>query len=506
MRWRVNRLLAGLLSAGGVYAPSAPVAPGLDSLEPYRVGVSNVFANVPWGPTTWLENGLTYSQQVTFYAPANEVPVPAGGRPVICRYHAASSAYDIPPGSGLDTELVVKANAKGMIVVAVSAGHPSLSSTPENFRDREFSKAVQFIRSYSGPLQMNVDRFHVFSQSRGSNSLNDLLLDDLQDLNGPTWASRQKSGGFGLMRMINPQCYHRSLSAATEFLATQADIDAMLAAYPQDTRQRNAVDLLATAPIGRIPKIQMHYDTAFQVGKVSWDVMRAQENGGVTHYAKQGEKIREAMIARGLGNSVNLADQSDGFANIAGDFIDTIELVDQGLSLPEAATILLARRRDHSVFYLRDPASGVTTNSDGSGGAPALGGVVGGVVDGSYGIPNRSAVPPLGRGAGQNTTANKPKYTQVSAGKFGLTFDSTDKLICQIPNSGTPDVAIWTTDSFSKVALNKTASAVTWSAGDGKIQVLAVVSATEISHADLKYYSSLASEISGNLGLFELTN
>lgn len=460
--------------------------PTLASIEAYRTSATTWKA-VPWGGVTWVESGITYSQVVDIYKPAVTIP----NAPFIVRCHAASSEYDIAPGSSMDISLVQKASAAGIWVFALSARHPYLSSTPTNFYDEDFGRGVQFIRSLAPALGFDPAKFYAYTQSRGSGMMIQALLPDLADPNASTYAGQQSSRGLKLCWSINPQSRSRSLLAGQKFLTDQTQINLLLAAYPDDTRQRDAAALVLTADEAAVPLFVAQYDTPYQADKVTYAVMQA--NGGVTHYPNQGKDYREAYVARGMRDRIVVTDQATGFANVTEDFVPVIQAIEAGLSLPWAVAIARAARLGHSLLAIPQSLQGIAVNSDGTGGVPAVGAGIGGIADKSQGIANTSLV----GGAGQQGVNKKPKLAAIGA-NYGALFDSTDQLVCFKANSGAVGCLVgWTTAGmFTAVAAQDSAS-VTWSAGDTNTQTLAVVGGAPLSVVDRRIYSSLASHIAG---------
>jgi hypothetical protein len=323
--------------------------------------------------------------------------------------------------------------------------------------------------------------------------INDLLQADLANPVGTTYAERQSSRGVRLVYAANPQAWHDSADEAPEYLATQADINAALAAYPPDSRQRNAVQQIATADLASIPNLVALYDATFQPGKVSWAQMQAA--GGVLHYPNQGLSYRAAYAARGLASKCVVSDQSGtGIATIFGAFIKTVQGLEAGLSLPWAMSIAYAAANSQSLIAIPQSLVGVSINSDGTGGTPAVGGNVGGISDKSQGIANTSTT----NGAGQILAANKPKLAQVGANYGALFVDGTDTLICQRANSGAAGCLVaWHTTGKTTTVSNQTTSQVVWTVGTGNTQVVAVVGAAPVLPLGVRVHSHLASELAG---------
>ena len=464
----------------------APTAPTLDSIEAYRTS-STTWKAVPWGNVTWTENSYTYSQVVDIYKPATTI----ANAPFIVRCHPAGSPYDIDPGSGLDTSLLQKASAAGIWVFVLSARHPKLSSTPTNFYDEDFGRGVQFIRSLHVALGFDPAKFYAYTQSRGSAMMIQALLPDLASPSAPTYAGRMSSRGPKLIWSINPQAYNRSQTMATEYLVNQTEINLALAAYPDDTRQRDAGTMVLTADADAIPLFVAQYDATYQASKVTYAAMQAA--GGVLHYPNQGLTYRTSYAARGLSHRIVVTDQSAGLANITDDFVPVIQAIEAGLSLPWAIAIARAKRLSHSLIAIPPSLIGVSVNADGTGGTPAVGAALGGIANKADGIDSTS---PTG-GAGQITSTKKPKLTAVTGG-YGALFDDTDQLICQKTNSNTAGcLAAWTTTAMTTAVANQTTAQVVWTVGTNNTQTLAVVGASPLAVADRRIYSSLAGEIAG---------
>ena len=481
-----------LLLAGSAGEPQ-PLT--LADLEQYRTAygaTGSKWTGVPWGPVTWTENGKTYSQVVDIYADF-AVSAPVGGRLWCARAHASGGDYFIDPGAALETSTIAPALAAGMVYFCVAARHPVLSSTATEFYDRDFGRAIQFIQSLAPAFGLNQAKGHFLTQSRGSGVINDLLQADLINPSGATYAERQTSRGVRLVYAANPQGWHDSADEAPEYLATQADIDAALAAYPPDSRQRNAVQQLATADLAAIPNLVALYDATFQTGKVSWAQMQAA--GGVLHYPNQGLSYRTAYEGRGLRDKCVVTDQSGtGIGTIFGDFVATIQGLEAGLTLPQAVAIARAARKGHSLIYIPPSLAGVNSAMDGSGTTPVVGGNIGGITDKGPGIGNTNTA----NGAGQGTNANKPKLAAIGSQYGALFSDSTDLLACQRANTGAAGCFVaWTTSAMTTTVSNQTTSQVAWTVGAGNTQTLAIVGGAPLDAADRRIYVNLASQVAG---------
>jgi hypothetical protein len=463
-----------------------PQAPGLDSIEAYRTSATTWKA-VPWGDVTWVENSITYSQVVDVYKPA----VTIANAPFIVRCHAASSPYDIEPGSGMDTEIVQKASAAGIWVFALSARHPALSSTPTQFFDEDYGRGLQFIRSLAPALGFDASKCYLFSQSRGSGMLIQNLLPDLANPTAPTYAGRQSSRGIKMAWSINPQSHNRSLSAGQKFLIDQTQINLLLNGYPDDARQRNAAELVLTADESAIPLFVAQYDAAFQADKVTFSVLQA--NGGVTHYPNMGLAYRESYVARGLRDRIVVTDLSDGFSNVAADFVPAIQALEAGLPLAWAVAIARSARLGHSLIAIPQSLAGISVEPNGTGGTPALGAAIGGISDKSQGISNISTT----GGAGQNQVTRRPKLQALGA-NYGALFDDTDRLVCLKANNGAAGcLAAWSTTAMSTAVVSQDTTSINWTVGNGNTQTVAVIGAAPLAVADRRIYSSLATLIAG---------
>lgn len=488
--------LKALMAGGGFTVPD-PVPLTLADIEPYRTSATT-WKGVPWGPVTWVEGSKTYSQVIDIYMPSTAAPV--GGRMWAARAHAATADYDIVDGSALYQAFVQACINNNIVAFAISARHPVLSSTPTEFHDRDFGRCIQFIKALATALEINGEKGHFLTQSRGSGVINDLLQPDLQNPAGATFAERQSSRGVRLVYAANPQAWHDSADEAPEYLSTQADIDAALAEYPPDSRQRNAVDLIGTADLAAIPNLVALYDATFQASKVSWAQMQAA--GGVLHYPNQGLSYRTAYAGRGLSAKCVVTDQSGtGIAALFSDFVPTILGLEAGLTLAQALSVARSARQSHSLIYIPPSLAGATVNSDGLGGTSVVGGNVGGISDKSQGISSTATA----NGAGQVIAANKPKLAQIGS-QYGLLFsDATDALICQRANTGAAGCfAAWTTTALTTTPTNQTTNQIAWSVGSGNTQTLAVIGAVPLTKADRTLYSHLASEVAG-ADLFTVT-
>ena len=468
-----------------------PTAPTLASLEQYRTSATTWKA-VPWGNVTWTENGIVYSQVVDIYCDLT-IPAPSGGRLWAARAHASGGTYDIAPGAALESNFILPCVAAGMAVFCVSARHPVLSSTPTEFFDRDFGRAIQFINSLDVAFEVNPTKGHFLTQSRGSGVINDLLLPDLANPTASTYAGRKSSRGVRLVYANNPQGWHNSADEAPVYLATQSDIDAALAAYPPDSRQRNAVQQIATADLAAIPMLVAQYDATYQSGLVSWAQMQAA--GGVLHYPNQGLSYKQAYAARGITQKCVVTDQSgSGIGTLFGPFLKVVQGIEAGLDLPWAVSIAFTNHRSQSLIAIPQDRSGTSVALDGSGGIPAVGAGIGGISDKSQGIANTSTA----NGAGQGTNANKPKLAQIGANYGALFADSTDVLACQRTNTGAAGcLAAWSTTALVTTPSNQTTNQVAWSVGAGNTQTVAIIGAAPLTTADRRIHAHLASLIAG---------
>ena len=470
------------------------MAPDISTIEPYRVGSTNVFKAVPWGPITWTENSFTYSQVVDIYVPSI---TPTG--PFIVRHHAAASPYDITAGSTLDTNVIQAALAKGYVVFVCAARHPKLSSTPTEFYDEDYGRCLQFARSLHAALGFDPAKGYAFTQSRGSGMMIQQLLPDLINPSASTYAGRMSSRGLKMIYSINPQAYNRSLTMATEFLTDSTQISLALADYPDDNRQRDAGTMILTADASAIPMFVAKYDATWQAAKVTYAAMQAA--GGVLHYPNQGLKYRTSYATRGMLDKIIVTDQDAGLDNISADFVPVIAGIEAGLTLAQAMAVARSARLGHSLIYIPPTLAGVSINSDGSGGTPAVGGVIGGISSKAPGLTNTS----LTGGAGQPATNHKPKLAALGLQYGALFSDSTDLLVCQKTNNNTAGCLVaWSTTAMSTAVSNQTASQVVWTVGSGNTQTLAIVGAAPLSRADRFTYGALAREVAG-ADLFSVT-
>lgn len=470
-------------------------APGIETIEQYRVGSTNVFKAVPWGSVTWTEGSYTYSQVVDIYVPSI---APTG--PFIVRHHAASSPYDIAAGSGLDTTVIQAALAKGYVVFVCAARHPKLSSTPTEFYDEDYGRSLQFIRSLHAALGFNPSKGYAFTQSRGSGMMIQQLLPDLINPAASTYAGRMSSRGLKMIYSINPQAYNRSLPMATAYLTDTTQINLALADYPDDTRQRDAGVMVLTADAEAIPLFVAKYDATWQSGKVTYAAMQA--TGGVLHYPNQALTYRSSYAARGMLDRIIVTDEDDGATNISIDFVPVIAGLEAGLTLAQSMAVARSARLGHSLVYIPADKAGTTINFDGSGGTSVVGGVVGGISDKSLGLANILTA----NGAGQPTTAHKPKLAAIGSW-FGLTFsDTSDLLVCQRANNAAAGCLVaWTTTAMTTAVSNQTTNQIAWTVGSGNTQTLAIIGATPLAKADRFTYMALAREVAGS-DLFSATS
>lgn len=454
----------GALGAGG----SNP----LTAIAPWRIGTTR-WRNARWGAKDWLENAINYSQVVDIDIP--EGTPPPGGWPCLGRAHAAQGVHTVPDGSSIDTMVRSVALANGIAFITFAGQHPYLSATPEVMPDDvpEFWAWFQQLAPYLG---IDPHGISFFTQSRGSMVLEAALRNPLVDPE--------------LMWCINPQFSYRPLVGYNTLLATPADIAAALAAEPDDPRQNSAFLEVATA--ARVPKLVALHEGAYWQRKISF----AEYGVWSTHTPDQGLYFRDEYKKRGMQDRIVVADQVSGNANTMADIVPTLLMVRQGVPLPEAVALARAYRRGHAVHYLKD-LTGVTKQQDGSGGTPAQGDVIGRIVDGRFGIANRSAVNPLGNPAGNIGTV-RPRLQGLPNGGWAARFDADDKLICPmtIPNTASYGFAWWDSTSFNSVPSQVSGTQIAWGYPNTD-QVLAVVADAPLLPSELRIYSQLAGQLAG---------
>lgn len=457
------------------YTPSFTLA----DLEPYRVSATR-WVGVPWGIHTFREQSIDYKQVVDIDIPSTTAP--SGGYGCILRTHAAGGDYNVPDGAGLDTNAKTPGLQNNIAFIALSARHPFLNATAAD-TPWDYDVFWAWFERLCVVLNINIDKVNALTQSRGSMSLLAATLNN-----------RIK---FQLVWCLNPQASYRTSILGGEFLLTQADIDAAILDTPDDPRQKSAYLEMATCDINKLPWLHCNVDGTFFNQKIDYTTYKNQPTGYL-HHPDQVILFRNAYANRGIRDKCVISDEVTGGANTTSDIVPTILGIEKGWSLAESLSIARAKRKSHSLIYVRNPISGLAANADLTGGVPVVGGVVGAVADGSFGVENRSIATPLGTGAGQPTANNKPLLAQLANSNYGLSFDAVnDKMICQKANSGSPGLVTFTSDGvMGTTPVSSTTSQVVFATA-GKTMTLAVISATALIKSDRKIYSALAGEISG---------
>lgn len=476
-------------------AAAAPEAPTLADIEAYRTSATS-WEGIPYGNASWAEPGLgQFYQVLSVFLPAGDPP--PGGRPLVVHCHANGTDYVVGDGGVVGTN--VKAPALGVDYgfATIEFRHP-VTNVSEGAVHTDIGRALQYLRALAPALGLNPSAIFVHARSRGTLAFWQALQADMADVNAPTYAGRQSSLPQGLW-LINAQVAY-STARFGELYVVEADRAALLAANPDDPRWQNAIDAVPTAAI--LPPVVMVHEAQYfnrlitLAELTAWDAL---PNMSPLHYPDAGLVTKAAYTARNLAHQCAVWDAETDNVEQQADMVTWMRYVLEGMSSVEALAMARAKRRGAEAHYIRDDLSGVFVNSDGSGGAPVLGGPIGAIVAGQHGVANRTTVPPLGYGAGQTTALNKPKLYTMASGHYGYGFDSTDRMAVPMPSDGTPNWRAFTDTGEVTTLTSATTSSYLFgqAALDGKVVALEIGSDAVITDNDLKLYRAFAASWAG---------
>lgn len=466
--------------------------PGLASIEPFRTSATS-WAGVVYGPETWTEGG-SRSQVMNITLPSGTAP--AGGWPTVFYFRSNATVYTIGAGTGLDTYIKQPLLTLGYAVVEVEFRHP-VTNVSLGAPHTDVGMALQFARSLHQALNLDRTRMHAVCRSRGSLALWQALQADMAQGNATTYAGRQSSLLKSLFIIQGQIAY--STQRFADLYIVEADRAALVAANPDDPRWFNAIDAVATA--ATLPQIAMNHELPWYGAQVTAAQMTA--DGAQVHFPDAGRLMVAAYEARGQGEKCAAWDNEPAVGDNVEQLADApyfFAYVDEGMSAVEALTMARARRRNAQAHYFTDDLAGAYQTASPLAGTPVLGGPVGALAAGQYGLANRAAVTPLGYGAAQLTAANRPFLTQFSTGRYGALFDSTDRWAVAMPSDGAINFRAWTDTGEVTTLISTSTSNYVFgtTAFDGKKVALAIGNDGAAPTAnDLKLYRRMATLWSG---------
>lgn len=418
--------------------PPSLDAPTLESIEAYRTNTTT-WTGIPYGSASWPEPGMgTLYQVVDIALPSGTAP--AAGWPVIVYFHANSAVRTIAAGSSLDTNFKQVALSLGYAVAQVEFRHP-VTNVNQGAPHTDAGLALQFVRSLHQALNLDRTRIHAFCRSRGSLALWQALQADMANSNAATYAGRQSSLLKSLWIIQGQIAY--STARFAELYIVPADRAALIAANPDNPAWKNAIDGVPTA--NSLPQVSMVHELPWYGAQVTAAQMTA--DGSQVHFPDAGRLMVAAYQARGLADRCaawdNEPSTGDNIEQI-GDAPYWFAYIDEGMSAIEALAMARARRKAMQAHYFSDDLSGAFQTAQPLAGAPVLGGPIGALACGQYGLANRSAPTPLGYGAAQLTAANRPILYQFATGHYGAGFDNTDRWAVAMPSDGVIEFRAWT--------------------------------------------------------------
>lgn len=471
-----------------------PEAPELSSIETYRTS-STSWVGVPWGDQVWVEPGIgTQQQLLDIDIPAGTPP--AGGWPVIFHLHANAATRTVAPGSALDVQVKQPGLAAGYAFVSGDFRHPVVQAAV-GAPHQDAGLMLQYLRSLHSALNIDRTRVHALCRSRGSLALWQSLQADLADADAATYAARQSSI-FTSLWVVQGQIAY-STTRFAELYIVPGDRAAVVAANPDNPAWRNTIDAVPTA--ASLPPIAMVHELAWYGAQVTKATMDA--DGSQVHFPDAGRLMVAAYTARGQGSRCAAWDAEPSTSDNAeqlGDAPNWFKFIDEGMSATEALAMARARRRNAQAHYVTDNLAGAYQTAEPLAGTPVLAGPVGALVCGQYGLANRVAATPSGNAAAQLVSANRPLLAQFGSGRYGLLFDSTDRLAVAMASDGTIAFRGWTdTGEVTDLVSTSTSNYVFGTtAFAGKTVGLVVgQDAATFSANDLKIYRRFATQWTG---------
>lgn len=499
----------------GVYLPpdadpvvqtsAGALPPTLDSIAAFQSPTnSRAYFDLPYGTgQSWNEaanGGELQRQAFDLEVPAGTPP--AGGWPAVIYLHPAGDTKAVPAASSVDVN--IKTPALSTYGVAFISGWHRNPKTNYNWDGAngiavtDAGLLIQQVRALATALNLNPNAILVVGSSKGNDYLTATYSGELANPAADTYAGRQSSipsAGWS----INAQVYYDSAKWATAFVppANQA---AFLAAEPSIPALPNAAELAATCPLACLIPLVMVHESAY---------VQSPNIDAVTniHYSGNGLKLRQVYEGRGQGDRVCTWASESTAEGRMGQALEWWRHLRSGCTVREAAAITRAKWRQAGLWYARNDLSGMSQNSDGSG-AIAVDNVVGGIVDGSYGLANRAAVAgslgyPLGQPGG---TSLKPTLRAKGNGQYCIRFDgSNDKLQSAFASNGTPtfrafaDVVLtnYISATTSTLQIGVGTTETTMASKDVSLFVAQNPAVAAMGASDLMIYTLFAQELSG---------
>lgn len=483
----------------------APPAPDLASISQYQDPQNaRAYLNVPYleegkAQESWIEAadaGRTHRQEFDIEVPPGTPPV--GGWPSLGHFH---------PSGGNKTQLGGLAAVKTLCLsMGIAFWSASFRNPNTNYNwdglgsipTKDPALVIQRVRSLSSALSLSTEHIAIVCRSKGNSAILAAYMGDNMNPAGTTHASRQSSLPSFIWG-LNTQVFYSSARWGAAFVPP-ANLAAFLAAEPDIPGIPNTVDYVASAVAANrmIPTVTVHEGGQY-VGAPHIDAVTD------IHWRDNGLVLANAFAAANASHLIAAITDAQG-EDQHGDLLATWAHVRAGVPLREALAMARARRRGASLGYLRSDGSGVAANSDGSG-TVALGGVIGAIVDGSYGIANRANVATAqGYGFGQPTASTKPTMQAGANGNFVVKFDGTnDKLASPYVSDGTPNLLVFTKDGMLVTTyISATTTQVLFGVGTtattlaNKEACVMVVQDANVTLDDIYCYGLWAKQIGGS--------
>jgi hypothetical protein len=274
-----------------------PVATTLAQIAAYNVTAKS-WATIPWGPETWTEGATPRGQWVDVDLPASAAPV--NGYPVICWFHPNGSSKEITDPQVVTQKSLALSN--GFAFMSFEFRHP-VPNVALGAPHTDAGLAIQYARGLSTALNLDQTNFFGMTQSRGTLALWQTLQPDMQNVSGPTWASRQSSKLKAIWSYQGQTTYSTTEMANTWIVA--GDRATFLANYPDDARWKSALQAVPTA--GSLPPLTMRHRDTYPVGLIAWNLFDE-------HYPGFGQAMGAAYTAAGQGSKFTGADNIGGAA------------------------------------------------------------------------------------------------------------------------------------------------------------------------------------------------
>lgn len=274
-----------------------PVATTLADIAAYNVTAKS-WATIPWGPETWYEGGLPRGQWVDVDLPATAAPV--NGHPCVLWFHPNGMSKDLTDTQVINQKAAALAN--GFAFLSFEFRHP-VPNVDLGAPHYDAGLAIQYARGLAVALNLDKTNFFGMVQSRGNLALWQTLQPDMQNLTGPTWASRQSSKLKAIWSYQGQTTYSTTEMANTFIVA--GDRATFIATYPDDPRWGSALQSVPTA--GSLPPLVMRHRDAYPAGLVAWTAFDE-------HFPGFGQAMGAAYTAAGQGSKFTGADNIVGNA------------------------------------------------------------------------------------------------------------------------------------------------------------------------------------------------